>query len=428
MGTQPELRILMGRSEYQDAHGDVKVFFEGVSSPQARERSSRIDAELGAGFLLREIQACRTGGESASALSDPDRRLVLALADGVTSERGRGIVALTILQLAIKAICPGQDIRLHKATRSASSFGWVEGVPMRTLDKNHVTPALRKTGLLSMNADGAMMTRALAENYPYTLVYRAALQGPRVEWLTLIDRIEAGLVEPTAALRALVGALVGQTDEFDELAEAVVAAAARFTPPSHDPIGAARELIWHHVTAAVHSARLMEVALHSLLLALEDDPAAGSGTVRPLGQMRSANKKHGNVGDVEIEDDGVLLVAWDAKYGKRNLLDALEELGEKLEQHPDVIEAGFVVSGDLDDVTAHAARAQSLSDEMSATVEVVSFDDWVEGRTANATDTTRVAQRWVVLYSAALALRSDRAPLDEPTFAWLATLLPLLEA
>lgn len=429
MDAPPELRISAGRSEYHDGRGNVTVFLEGVSSSQARKRSSRIDAALGDGFLLREIEECRAGSVSALTLSATDRRSVLALADGVTSERGRGIVALTVLQLAIKVVCPGQDIRLHKAARSAGTFGWVEGVSMRTLDKAHVTPVLRKTGLLRMNADGAMMTRGLAENYPYTLVYRAALRGPRDEWLTLIDRVEAGIVDPAAALRTLVGALIARTDEFDELAEDVVAAATGFAPSADDPIGTARALIWHHVVAAEHSARLMEVALHSLLLALEEDPAVRIGTVRPLGQMRSANKKHGNVGDVELEDDGVLVVAWDAKYGKCDLLDALEELGEKLEQHPDVIEAGFVISDELDNDPAHGARTRSLSDEMGATVRIVQFDEWVDDQTANASDAMSVARRWVALYSSSLALRNrERAPLDEPTWAWLETLLPLLES
>ena len=46
-----------------------------------------------------------------------------------------------------------------------------------------------------------------------------------------------------------------------------------------------------------YSARLFEIALHSLFQALEDQMVL-DGYLKPLCQMRSANKKHGNIGDI----------------------------------------------------------------------------------------------------------------------------------
>jgi len=86
------------------------------------------------------------------------------------------------IQLTIKSISPEQSIRLHKGS-SSTSFSWKEGISMRVLDKNYITPLLRKYKLLRLNADGFMMTRTLAENYPYSQVYKAAIRGAKKEWL-----------------------------------------------------------------------------------------------------------------------------------------------------------------------------------------------------------------------------------------------------
>jgi hypothetical protein len=36
--------------------------------------------------------------------------------------------------------------------------------------------------------------------------------------------------------------------------------------------------------------------------------------LKPLSQMRSANKKHGNIGDIEILEARQIIESWDAKY------------------------------------------------------------------------------------------------------------------
>lgn len=35
------------------------------------------------------------------------------------------------------------------------------------------------------------MTRSLAENYPYSPVYKANIRGARLEWLSIVEAIEA---------------------------------------------------------------------------------------------------------------------------------------------------------------------------------------------------------------------------------------------
>lgn len=74
---------------------------------------------------------------------------------------------------------------------------------LASLDKQYVTPVLRKYDLLRLNADGFMMTRSLAENYPYSPLYKANIRGARQEWLNLVEEVETNKISPEAALHYL---------------------------------------------------------------------------------------------------------------------------------------------------------------------------------------------------------------------------------
>ena len=78
------------------------------------------------------------------------------LIESVTSEVGRALVGLTILQLCIKSIEPEQNIRLHKGSTNTREFSWRDEISMRSLEKKYITPVLREYELLRLNADGFM--------------------------------------------------------------------------------------------------------------------------------------------------------------------------------------------------------------------------------------------------------------------------------
>ena len=88
---------------------------------------------------------------------------------------------------------------------------------MRVLDKCFITPSLRHHGLLRLNADGFMMTRSLAENYPYTKLYKAMLRGGKTQWMEIVDQLELGLLDPEAALRQLVILMINRSEAFKNL-------------------------------------------------------------------------------------------------------------------------------------------------------------------------------------------------------------------
>ncbi len=419
------LRVYLDRSELHARDGSVVKYLEGQASEGAQARYGTITTKLNDGFLTKTIEEiARDGVElSEDELSERHREPLRRILDTVTSEVGRALSGLTVLQLTIKAICPEQSIRLHKG--GGLGFGWEEGVSMRTLDRAYITPELRKYQLLKMNRDGVMMTRSLAENYPYSSVYKAAIRGAAAEWRQVVELLESGDLPPLPSLKFFLSGLHNRAEALTVLGDAVLEQVEGLDSITLDD---AYKLVWCHVTGSDYAARLMEVAMHSLLLALEADGLLGEGEVVPLSQMRSANKKHGNIGDVEIKSHGLIVESWDAKFGKNYLRDELEELYDKLPKHPQLKQAGFVLSEPLDRPDEQLKRAAEIHAITGVDVPMLTMDEWVRQQVERSRTTDQVGKNWLRSYTLALAQRNpEKAPMDEPTFHWLQELSAVLE-
>ena len=418
----PRLEVYPSKSILIQTDGSHEEFQEGEPTKAAKARLDKIKRWLEKGYLDTLIQTCRRPDASPPLLNPGDVKLLSALVDSVTSEVGRAVVGLSVLQLTIKAICPDQSIRLHKGGGRGESFSWADGIPMRVIDKYFCTPALRKYDLIHLNADGVFMTRSLAENYPYSKLYKAALRGARDEWLELVDRIEGGQLNAGAALQHLIRMLFNRSDEFQKDARACIVAVGKILPKVgdlDDAIGFMKDFI----DASAYSARLFEICLHSLFQVL-DDARAFEGYLNPLSQMRSANKKHGNIGDVEIlKRPGSLqiLEAWDAKYGKPYLREELDELGEKLLEHPETELAGFVVDKEPNLKAEICRRTKELQDTHSVDIRILGFDEWAHEQVKRVElSEKKIAVEWIVAFTESLCqLRRERAPIDEPSDIWV---------
>lgn len=184
------LRVFSYKSELVLPDGTVQVFLEGGVNQTAKQRYRNITTALSNGYLETQLLICRDSSNlDFSQLNQNHIELFNKLVQSVTSETGRAIVGLTVMQLCIKAIEPAQSIRLHKGNNGAKDFSWREGISMRSLDKKYISPILRTYDLLKMNADGGMMTRTFAENYPYSSLYKARIRGARSEWLDIVEAI-----------------------------------------------------------------------------------------------------------------------------------------------------------------------------------------------------------------------------------------------
>jgi len=424
--TEPHLRVYSNRSVLVLEDGSEFVFEEGKQSEQAKARYEYIVKQLQSGWLEQLYGSLLSASEQFE-LDDTSVHLLDRITDAVTSEVGRAVVGLTVLQLCIKCLSPAQNIRLHKA--GATSFSWREGISMRRVDAQFITPFLRKYDLLRINKDGLFMTRSLAENYPYTPFYKASIRGAKEAWLTLIDLVEAGRIDSLSALKYLLARLKNRAAAFQQLAEQAIQLTERFleASPAHDTI---REMLLKHIKRSAYPARLLEVSMHSFLQVLED---AGrlSGHLSPLCQMRTANKKHRNVADIEILDDaGNIVEAWDCKYGKTYLYDELHELGEKLENKR-VELVGFVVDTQPDLRTEVQALRHEISESTESEIHILSLSDWIDLqllRYGLEQERDSIAHSWMRAYIGCLCQkRREKAPIDEPADQWVHDWIALLE-
>jgi hypothetical protein len=422
---EPHLKIFSNRSVLVDKEGAIQEFIEGRSSQKAHARFLQIHDAFRNGFLVSEIEKCGDPKIELEPIPEHQLHLLEFLVNSVTSERGRAVVGLTILQLCIKAICPEQSVRLHKSSPRSGTFSWKEGISMRTLDANYVTPVLRGYDLLHVNKFGVMMTRTLAENYPYTSFFKAEVRGAKKEWLRIIDMVESGEIRPDFALRYLLVMLRRRSEQFKSLVSSTLSALRNVLtrkPDNDKVIGFFKT----YISAAQYSSRLLEIGMHSLYQALSQKGVL-DGYLKPLSQMRSANKKHGDIADIQvISSPGALdiIEAWDAKFGKPYLRDEIEELDEKLRSHPETEIAGFVIEKEPVINQEIRERIREIEEEHGIEIKLLSFDDWVRNSIERYSgDVGELVFDWLAAFVESLCqMRREMAPIDEPSDLWVADL------
>lgn len=321
---------------------------------------------------------------------------------------------------------PEQSIRLHKGTTRNGSFSWVDGISMRTLDSNYNTPFLRQNGLLNVNKFGVFMTRSLAENYPYSKLYKAEMRGPFNEWIAIVDALEDNSMPAKAGLCYLMALLKNRSDAFKISSDKAISLAEKYKSKSFNEIYRILEDFYNNTG---YSARAFEVVMHGLMQALQECSCLGDYQVVEMSQMRSANKKHGNVGDIELKDGHVIVEAWDAKYGKPYLRDELDELNDKILRSPGVKVAGFVVDKNPDRRKEITDRMEDLTAETNVDILILSFDEWVKWQVGDKTgkELDVIGYHWLMAVVESFAQRRPEiAPIDEPCEQWIDDLIKML--
>jgi hypothetical protein len=302
---------------------------------------------------------------------------------------------------------------------------------MRTIDSTYVAPALRERDLLRVNADGVMMTRSLAENYPYSKQYKANIRGAQEQWGDMIEALEdeANPVSPKETLEYMIVTLANRGERAEETYERALELVETFVSgdPSPEEV---KQVIDIHLSKSKHSARIYEVALHALTQVLEDNNLL-DGRLKPLTQMRSADKKHGNIADIEVVDPGdefSIREAYDAKYGKSHLMNELYEIHGKLERHPETESVAFVTSSKPTINNDIEEQIVALEEEFDATLTVMSFNEFWQ-RYRNQLEERGVdVTEWLEAYTETLCQkRRERAPVNEPTRQWVGELVDILE-
>ena len=422
------LNVYLDRSElFIGSDKSPVIFPEGPQDEATQKRYRKIVEAFRAGFLDKTYRETATGKHDLSLLPKDVCTHLKNMVEAISASGGRALTGLVFLQLAVKAIAPRQSIRLHKGGGTASDFSWQQGISLRSLDKEFSAAFLRDNKLLEINRDGVMMTRTLAENYPYTQLYKARMSGPANDWMALVDGAEAGTFDPLLALSFLMSALRNRSRNFEKLADEAIALAGEKASANLEEVLA---LVTAFVSRTEYSARAFEVVMHTLVQALADVGAPLNGQLAPLSQMRSANKKAGNIGDIELlSADGGIVESWDAKFGKPYLWDELVELGEKLEEKTGVKIAGFVTDGDPMLPGDLLNRKNEIARTTGTQIEIFSFRDWVRIQTGNLDSSlrTKVPSAWLKAIAETFGRRRLAiAPIDEPCDKWLSDFAKVL--
>lgn len=421
---EKHLDVYEDRYELYQESGKT-VYYEGFQNQATQKRYAKINQTLATGYLTNKINSLQN--MDFSELSELNQNLLRNMVNGITSEVGRALVGLAFLQLTIKSITPEQSIRLHKGTTRRGSFSWVEGISMRTIDATYSTPFLREQGLLNVNKFGVFMTRSLAENYPYSSLYKAEMRGPFDAWIAIVDALEDETMQPELGLCFLMVLLKNRSERFQANSNEAFKLAAKQNKKSFNDI---RILIEEFFNTTDYSARAFEVVMHGMFQAMDECGLLGDLDVVPMSQMRSANKKHGNIGDIELTDKKIIVEAWDAKYGKPYLRDELEELRDKLLNHPNVKVVGFVVDSDVDRRRDIMERVEEISFETGTEIHLFSFTEWLgyELKDLNDEQKNRLGFKWLIAVVESFAQkRLETAPIDEPCDAWIEDLINILK-
>jgi hypothetical protein len=420
------------RAVFVDQEGNRTVYREGTQSQAARDRYERIKSRLDDGWFEDFLDTVTDPStEREIQLPGKIRNLIDEIVDSITSERGRAIAGLTVTQLVIKTLEPDQSIRLHKGSRNSAHFSWEEGLSMRTIDSTYVAPALRSRDLLRVNADGVMMTRSLAENYPYSAAYKANIRGAQEEWGQLTEEIEDGRgIDPMDVLAYMLLSLANRGERAEETYNRALGLVHDFVAasPSAEEV---KQVVDIHLDRSLHSARIYEVAMHALAQVLEDNGLL-DGSLKPLTQMRSADKKHGNIGDIEVvdpDDEFTIYEAYDAKYGKKYLLNELHEIHGKLKRHPETQTVSFVTNKKPTVDEDIRERIEALETEFSTSVSLTTFDEFWRRSISQLENQGSDPAEWLVAYTETLCQkRRERAPVNEPTRGWVEELAAVIKS
>jgi hypothetical protein len=436
---QPHLEIYGNYSILAGVNNAIeRIWAEGRQGNEAQERYRQVKSALNQGFFEQKIEEAKspeTASVIESRISADQRKAIQEIVSSITAQTGRALVDIFVLQLTVKTICPEQDIRLHKGSSNRGTFSWREGISMRSIDAEHIIPTLRKYELLRINQYGGYMTRTFAENYPYTKFYKAeirAKQQARQRWLQVIDDLEKGGIDADAALLYVLQLLWQFSEAFSNLVQKTLNSLGTWIDKNEPlSISSTVMLIKEHIEESEARARLLEVAMHALLQTLGELGVDLGGKLKPLMPMRTANKKHGNIGDVEVLSGNLLIEAWDAKYEQPYLSDALDELVEKIHEHNiDVSELqfGYVLFPAKKTYPEVDHKVDDIDDQLGLKVQILAFDEWVHEqfiRSQNAgISEENLARTWLQVYTESLCLkRVDQAPIDEPTFDWVESLM-----
>lgn len=249
------------------------------------------------------------------ALGQRDFDIALQLGRAKHAARG---VALTLC--AYKIVVPTQDVRAHKSEHPG-------GFSARSIDAGVTVPFLKSKGL-SYNVETHWLSQTFSFAGPYTRDVRLKTSpkqaGPlMLEVVNLVQDSKSPLETASAAASTILYALIEERNK----------GRVELTKPKGLTIDRTTRLLNEHFNRGYdrNAPRLPQLAIYALYRCLADCVDRYKNLqLQPLERLKTANRKSGTVGDIDIHQGERPLEAVEIKFNIQIELSDVQEAIQKV--------------------------------------------------------------------------------------------------
>ncbi|WP_456111827.1 hypothetical protein [Roseburia inulinivorans] len=233
-----------------------------------------------------------------ATIGESDSKVIIELANTKHACRGAAIT------LAIyKILHPEQDIRSHKAE-------YDNGFSARGVDHNVTVPFLIQKGL-PYNVDTHWLSQTLSYSQPYTpdVILKTVPKKAGSDFIITANLIQdADSTERVKKITTLI---------LEKMIEERNKGNIPLTKPKNLSIDQIMEILHKQFSASYekNAPRLPQIAVYAIYKCLMNDVDRYSGfELKPLERMKTANRKSGTVGDIDLWENGRPIEAVEIKY------------------------------------------------------------------------------------------------------------------
>ena len=279
------------------AENENIVSVNNIEEPAEREQLLSILQQC---YDQAEIESKKENHADLIAfIGENDAKVIIELANLKHACRGAAIT------LAIyKILHPEQDIRSHKSEYKG-------GFSARGVDTYVTVPFLRDNGL-PYNVETHWLSQTLSYAAPYTpdLVLKTVPKKAGPDFITTVNLIESSADNSDRIKKILILMLEKMIEERNK-------GNSPLTKPKNLSIDEVMTLLHKHFSHSYekNAPRLPQVAIYAIYKCLmEDVDRYSEFELKPLERMKTANRKSGTVGDIDLWKDGRPIEAVEIKF------------------------------------------------------------------------------------------------------------------